>query len=403
METLPVLISLLLASAFPMAGVITIKPNRVSPGEARYLLELGYAGWVAPALFLLVALAVIAGMVTGSRGRTSGAHLGGEHNATQLRRRRVPLLLWAITLTVLPWIMVTLAAGRAAALGELGGIARFTPGAGTVLTMLAAVAAWHELNRTARSHRIAGVLLVTVVIVVAILLVSGAWDSLAYVVEYRVRAERFWREARRHWMLAGTAVAVASGIGVPAGMVAFRYPRIRESILGITSTIQTVPSLAMFGLLIAPLAALSRAMPQLRALGIAGVGTTPALIALTLYALLPVVRNTLTALAFVPLDVRESGRAMGMQRRQQFWIVEVPLALPIVLRGVHTAAVQAVGNTTVAALIGAGGFGWFIFQGLGQAADDLVVLGVIPIVAMAVIVDRFFLVLHKTVDWRTRT
>jgi osmoprotectant transport system permease protein len=152
--------------------------------------------------------------------------------------------------------------------------------------------------------------------------------------------------------------------------------------------VQTTPSLALFGLMIVPLSLASRRFPLLRQLGIEGIGSAPALIALTLYALLPVARNTYTSLKIIDPAVIEAGIGMGMNRRQRLWRLEVPLALPIILSGIRISAVQAVGNTAVAALIGAGGLGVFIFQGLGEASPDLILLGVVPVILLAVVVDR---------------
>jgi osmoprotectant transport system permease protein len=113
----------------------------------------------------------------------------------------------------------------------------------------------------------------------------------------------------------------------------------------------------------------------------------PALIALIVYSLLPIVRNTFVGLRQLDPAVIDAGLGMGMSRPQVFRRLEVPLAAPLVLEGVRTASVQAVGLTAVAALIGAGGLGWFIFQGLGQAAPDLIILGAIPIIVLALVVD----------------
>jgi osmoprotectant transport system permease protein len=155
----------------------------------------------------------------------------------------------------------------------------------------------------------------------------------------------------------------------------------------LANIVQAIPSLALFGLLIAPLSALSFAYPALREVGIRGVGAAPAVIALTVYSLLPVVQNTYTALRNVDRGVIDSGFGMGMSKWQVFRKVEAPLAAPLVLEGVRTASVQAVGLTAVAALIGAGGLGWFVFRGIGQAAPDLIILGAIPIIALALVVD----------------
>jgi osmoprotectant transport system permease protein len=135
-------------------------------------------------------------------------------------------------------------------------------------------------------------------------------------------------------------------------------------------------------------------------MGIQGIGWTPAVIALTLYAMLPVVRNTYAGLAGVEPELVEAGKGMGMSRVQLLVFVELPRAFPIVLGGLRIACVQNVGNTAVAALIGAGGLGVFIFQGLGQSALDLIMLGAVPTILLAVGVDALFQVLIRLVTPR---
>jgi len=147
---------------------------------------------------------------------------------------------------------------------------------------------------------------------------------------------------------------------------------------------------ALFGLLIAPLAGLVAHFPALSRVGIAGTGLTPALIALVLYALLPLVRGVVAGLNQVPRDVLESAAGMGMSARQRFFQVRLPLALPVLLRSLRVVTVQTVGMAVIAALIGAGGFGALVFQGLLSSALDLVLLGVIPTIALAVVVDALF-------------
>jgi len=139
--------------------------------------------------------------------------------------------------------------------------------------------------------------------------------------------------------------------------------------------------------LIAPLAVASRKVPLLASMGIGGIGWAPALIALTVYSVLPIIRNTLSAFSMIDPSVIESGRGMGMDPLQLFLNVELPIALPVVVTGVRISGVQTIGNTAVAALIGAGGLGQFIFQGLGEAAPDLILLGAIPTVILALSAD----------------
>jgi osmoprotectant transport system permease protein len=205
--------------------------------------------------------------------------------------------------------------------------------------------------------------------------------------EWAVKKTVFLAEATTHLVLAGSAVLVGCLLGVLIGVLSLRHLLVRRVAFFILNIVQTIPSLALFGLLILPLSALSRRFPLLHEWGISGIGRAPAILALSFYAMLPIARNTFTALSQIPASLRDAGKGMGMTRGQLLARVEVPLALPLILAGVRTAAVQAVGNTVVAALIGAGGLGVFIFQGLGQYAADMILLGTLPVIAMAVIVD----------------
>lgn len=219
------------------------------------------------------------------------------------------------------------------------------------------------------------------------LFLSGFMDNLSIMEEFAVQGERFRQELSRHVAMFAGSVSVGVMLGAPLGVWATQSRRAARVIFAASNTSQTIPSLALFGLLIAPLSALSSAFPALRAFGIRGVGVTPAVIALTLYSLLPIVRNTYVGLRQVNPDAIDAGRGMGMSRRQIFRRIELPLAAPLALEGVRIASVQAVGNAAVAALIGAGGLGHFIFQGLGQGAPDLILLGALPVVALALAVD----------------
>jgi osmoprotectant transport system permease protein len=143
------------------------------------------------------------------------------------------------------------------------------------------------------------------------------------------------------------------------------------------------------------LAWLAFQFPALGRAGISGVGMAPAVIALCLYALLPIVRSALAGLEQVPAEAVNAARAMGMSARQLFWQIELPLALPVLLIGLRTAVVQTTGLAAVSALVGAGGLGQIMFDGLFSAANELVILGVIPIVLLAILADTFFKVLSS--------
>ena len=225
----------------------------------------------------------------------------------------------------------------------------------------------------------------------ALLLLSGAWNDLSLMKEYANRAESFWREARQHLWLALGSMMGACAVGLPLGLSSHRVPALRNAILQGLGIVQTIPSIALFGILIAPLGYLAANVPLAAALGIRGIGAAPAFIALFLYSLLPVVANTMAGLSQVPADVTEAARGMGLSRRQRLVQIELPLALPVILAGIRIVLVQNLGLAMIAALIGGGGFGTFVFQGIGQTAIDLVLLGAIPTVvlsfAAAIILD----------------
>ncbi|HXC26485.1 MAG TPA: ABC transporter permease [Stellaceae bacterium] len=216
---------------------------------------------------------------------------------------------------------------------------------------------------------------------------AGLFDALALAREYASRREAFSAAVLRHIELVVAAIVPALVIGVPLGLLALRRRRFETPLFAVLSLLQTVPSIALFGLLIAPLSGLASVFPALGALGIGGVGPAPAIVALVLYALLPVSRGTLAGIGGVPAAAIDAARGMGMGRRQIFWQVEAPLALPVLLAGFRIVLVQAIGLAVIAALIGAGGLGSFVFDGLGQYATNLVLLGALPAIALALGVD----------------
>lgn len=175
-----------------------------------------------------------------------------------------------------------------------------------------------------------------------------------------------------HLQLTFLSLLLGIAIGVPLGVVATRFRRLGVGVLAGVGILQTVPSLALLSILLVLCGT---------------IGTLPAVIALTLYALLPIVRNTATGLAAVPFDTVEAADALGMTGRQKLWSVELPLALPSIVAGVRTAAVIGVGVATLAAFIGAGGLGQFINRGLALSDVSLILLGAVPAALLALIVD----------------
>lgn len=186
------------------------------------------------------------------------------------------------------------------------------------------------------------------------------------------RLPELWLRLGEHMMLTGVSTGMAILVGIPIGICAARIWWLRGPLTGGVGILQTIPSLAMLVILLAL---------------IQKIGAIPALIALTLYALLPIVRNTLTGLEGLPPVVMEAARGIGMTPRQRLWLVETPLAMPVIVAGIRTAAVVGVGIATLSAFIGAGGLGQFINRGLALANTDLILLGAIPAAMLALIVD----------------
>ncbi|HMM10027.1 MAG TPA: ABC transporter permease [Paracoccus solventivorans] len=265
-------------------------------------------------------------------------------------------------------------------------LARVSPAAGFWLLLLAfALAAADALARLAPPLAWRWGLLAGTVLAGAAILSSGVLDDISVMREYQSRHDVFWREAGRHLLLAFGSLALALALGLPLGVLVHQAPRLRGAVLAALNAVQTVPSLAMFGIMIPLFGWIAANVPGAAAAGVAGIGAFPALVALFLYSLLPVVSNMAVGLASVPGPVAEAATGLGMTRAQRLWRVELPLALPVLLAAVRIVLVQNIGLTVIAGLIGGGGFGAFVFQGLNQTAMDLVLLGALPTIALALV------------------
>ncbi len=395
---------------------LAVKANRIVPGQGYLLWNLGHPAYAA---FIVVSTLI-----------------GAAAAALALRGSAAPASMLSLVsgagLFVTGWLLIGASGAELVPASNSAG--RISPNAGFWLLMLAAYVHVNNGLRQLRAGRgqasrpalqdpseesgseaaargyrreerrifytrvASGVIVAMLFAFLGVLLATGRLSSLGVVKEFGNQKSRFVEELLGHLTLSGTAVLAAVIIGVPLGILAWKRRSFEQPVFVVVNGIQTIPSLALFGIMIAPLAWLSHQFPVLRQLGIQGVGNAPALIALTLYALLPITRNTYTSLSIIDRAVVDAATGMGMGRFQMLHFVEVPLSLPIILGGIRISAVQAVGNTAVAALIGAGGLGTFVFQGLGQAAPDLILLGVFPIILLAVFVDRLmkFLVEYLT-------
>ncbi|MDX8530025.1 ABC transporter permease [Mesorhizobium sp. VK25A] len=359
-DKLGVVIAAIVAYAALAAPFATFRANRIVPGQARSILEA-----LPPALGMLLLAIVIAAAI--------------------VALLRTPLVL-RLAASVVALIALTILLGVAGTFLTPDGntFARVAPASGFWLLvfaftlLLADVLTRLNLSPLARI----GVLAIATLAIGA-LLVSGLWDGLSILKEYASRADSFWAEASKHVTLALGSLAGAVIVGIPLGILCHRVEKLSAGVLNVLNIIQTIPSIALFGLLIAPLGWVALHVPGAAAIGIRGIGTAPAFVALFLYSLLPVVANTVVGLAGVPRAANDAARGMGMTDRQRLLDVEFPLAFPVILTGIRIVLVQNIGLATIAALIGGGGFGVFVFQGVGQTAMDLVLLGALPTVALA--------------------
>jgi osmoprotectant transport system permease protein len=191
----------------------------------------------------------------------------------------------------------------------------------------------------------------------------------------RVFGSDFWRLTRQHLMLVAVSVLAAALVAIPIGVLSFPHPRARAFLLGLAGLLQTVPSLALLAVLIWLLGA---------------IGVVPALVALTLYALLPILRNCVAGLASVPDGLRHAATALGMTAGQRMRTIELPLALPTLLAGIRIATSIAIGTATIAAFVGAGGYGERIVTGLALNDSQLLLAGAIPAAGLAVLSEVLF-------------
>ncbi|MEI6721191.1 MAG: glycine betaine ABC transporter substrate-binding protein [Betaproteobacteria bacterium] len=196
-----------------------------------------------------------------------------------------------------------------------------------------------------------------------------------------------WRLTVQHLLLVFVSLAAGIVAGVPLGIAAAKWPRGAQWIIGAVGVLQTIPSLALFAFLIAAMGT---------------IGTLPALVALFLYSLLPIVRNTHAGLAAVGRGMREAALALGLRPRDRLWLVEVPLALPSILAGIKTSAVISVGTATIAAFIGAGGFGERIASGLALNDSVMLLAGAIPAAVLALAVQGLFELAERRLGWMAR-
>jgi len=360
LDKLGVVVALIVAAALAFEPFVTLRANRIASGA-------GVAWFAALPESLAVSGAVVVVVAAAAAIVRS-----------QARSR------FAIAVAALLTVAYLVGETPSHLVGPGDALARVAPaGAFWLLVFAFAILLTDAIARLELGPWRCLVVLAAAFAAIALFLASGQWRGLSVLKEYATHADSFWNEAANHVELALASLGAALLVGVPLGIACHASPRLRDLTLPVLNIVQTIPSIAMYGLMMAPLALLAARVPLAAELGVHGIGAAPALVALFLYSLLPVVGNTVVGLASVPAQSVEAARGMGMTARQRLTGIELPLALPVILTGVRIVLVQNIGLVTIAALIGGGGFGVFVFQGIGQAAPDLVLLGAAPTIALA--------------------
>ncbi|MDN5568835.1 MAG: ABC transporter permease [Paracoccus sp. (in: a-proteobacteria)] len=356
----PGLLFALIGLAGLVAPLVQFKPNRIVPGEG---LPLFSALPLGAALTVALAVALVAGCLRWSA-----------------------VLRLVMAMAGVAAILLALGAAATHLTPQGNTLARVAPASGFWLSLLAfALMLADAITRLRPRVMVRWLFLAGAVALTALLLASGSLDGVSVMREYAARQDIFAREAAAHLLLAFGSLGLALLVGLPLGVAIYQVRSSRRPVLSVLNILQTIPSLALFGIMIPIFGWIAANVPGAAQAGVAGIGLFPALVALFLYSLLPVGSNTLTGLAGVRPATQEAAVGLGLTRLQVLGWVLVPLALPVLLAAIRIVLVQNIGLAVIAGLIGGGGFGTFVFQGLNQTAMDLVLLGALPTIALALV------------------
>ncbi len=356
----------LIGALVSVAGTyVQLRPNRIMAGaDATAPAALGPGAWLLLGLWTIALLASLP------------------------RTGRAGALVRGLTANIIMVLSTLLIARRGVVfIAEQGDAARVSVGLSYWLTLLACYIVIFSALKRIESRPLRVLVGISGVTGIAVLLVSGQLDSLSIMQEYEVNAEAFQIAFRQQLAYTVGATSVALVIGLIAGVFSAKNPRVEGSVFAVLNIAQVLPALSFIGLLIVPMGWLGANVPALGALGVSGIGWAPVFVVLLSYALYPITRNVVTALRTLDGGVTDAARGMGMKPSQRLFSVELPLSFPVVLAGVRIAAVQTTSAAILAALVGGGGLGQIVFFGVQQAAADLVLLGVIPIVGLALVID----------------
>lgn len=372
--------SLLGAAATFLPRGLVFRANRIDSGDVASLFDaLGAWGLAIVVLWACVAALAVSSLPRRLRGVLATAVAG-----------------------LIPVVLVWRSGHAASMHAATGDMARTSLGWTLWVSLLAsymvifAVTAWMDRGplRAALSY--------LPLMGIAILIGTGALNELSIAREYMNNSVEFAREFRLHITYVAAAVALGLVAGFALGLLAARRTNLEPAVFGTLNVLQVLPTLAFIGLMNPVLTALSSSVPFIHALGIRGVGWAPVIIVLSVYATYPIARNTHSAIRSLDRSVIDAARGVGMGRGRLLTEIEIPLAAPVIIAGLRVALVQTTAGAIIAGLVGGGGLGTFVFLGAGETATDLILLGVIPIVALALFFDRTVLGVQKSLALRGR-
>lgn len=346
---------------------LVFRPNRIAAGEPQPLIS-AFGGWGTVLAVLWAVCAVLA--LTRAPVRVRGVLVTAGAGAAAI------LALWRA------------GAAASAHAAQVGSVARTSLGWAFWLLLFAAYVTIYAATAWLEPGALRVFLTYLPIIGGIVLALSGALSELAVARELAVNAEGFFSQFQLHLAYVAASASIGLAAGLASGWAAAKRPAAEPIVFGTLNVLQVIPTLAFVGLMNPVLTALSDRIPALLALGVRGVGWTPVVIVLAAYAVYPIARNTHAAIVSLDPAVIDAATGVGMSASRRFFEVELPLALPIIIAGLRVALVQTTAGAIIAGLVGGGGLGTFVFLGASETASDLILLGVLPIVALTFFFDR---------------
>nr|WP_300003415.1 ABC transporter permease [Tissierella sp.] len=361
------------AAAFIFLALVEVKPNRIEAG-------LKYSGFSFLGLFGLFVLSLWISLAIASFYKKNGKNRFIFLASSSL----IISLFWGLKVNSSSFVEVNLSS-------------RISLSASFYLQILVIYLLFAIYTPRIKNHKALKIIgFSAIALMLYYLFISGGFNSLSIIKEYAIKKSQFYDNLKIHAGLTFASVISGTLIAVPLGFLAYSKKKLEGKIMLPLSIIETIPSLSLFGILLVPLSNLGK-LPFFDVLGVSGIGWAPAFVALTLYTLLPIGRNTLTGFYSVDKAAIEAARGMGMSRSQILKQIELPLAFPVIFTGIRIAFIQTIGGAVLAGLVGGGGMGSFVFLGLGEASPDLILLGVLPIVVFTILLDYILKYFEKMI------